>query len=122
IQYFAEQRDIVHGDHAEGFQPACPGGFQVDVLAGVLVDDRVDAEFVRAGVDAQFVRPQFAGDFRVGGEVLLEYSQVTDVIHAFLKTADKSRGQALKVYVQPLQFRGDKIVFRRAGGRIGLID
>ena len=96
-----EQPRIDLGHGPQRLQVAGAGGFEMDQIAGLLGGDGIDAEFVGAGVQAEFVRAKGAGDGHVLGKRRLERAQVADVIDALLKGANVAGSQADPLHVEP---------------------
>ena len=59
-------------DTSQGFKITRPGGFEMYQAAGLAHGGRVDAEFVRAGVQAEFVWAKVTGDSSMPGQVGFE--------------------------------------------------
>jgi hypothetical protein len=69
--------------------------------------DRIDAELVRAGVKAQFVRAERASDGGVTLKVLPQLARVPDIVDPFLEAPDAMRREADAGYfLQPTPDRG----------------
>ena len=68
----AEERGVERGHGAQRLEVARARGLEVDEPLREARGDRVDAELVRARVQAQLVRPEVPRDRGVGGDVLLE--------------------------------------------------
>src|SRR5689334_6112424 len=69
---FGEEIFVFAADGAEGFEVAGAGGFYMDKFAANAAYDRINAEFVRAAVDTDFVRAVRFGDFDVLDQTFFE--------------------------------------------------
>ncbi len=81
----------------------------------------IDAELVRAGVQAELVGPQGARHGGVPGQVDRQGVQVADVIHALLEAPHEARRQADPLHAQPAQLAGHVNMLGVGGGRFGLV-
>ena len=115
----AEEGRVETCAHTQCLQVAGARGLEVYQSARVSSGDPVDAEFVRAGMQAELVGSQRPGNRCVPGEIALEFRQIPDVVHPLLEPADVARRQADPTHAQSAQFSHDKHVFsmRRGGGR-----
>ena len=91
---FGEEVFVFAADGAEGFEVAGSGGFYVKEIAAEAADDWVDAEFIGAAVDADFVRAVRFGDFDVLGQAVFEGLQFAFEVDAFFELANEARGEA----------------------------
>src|SRR3954463_9711119 len=73
---FGEEVFVFAADGAEGFEVAGAGGFDVDEFAANPADDRVNAEFVGAAVDADFIRAAGLGNFNVLDQTFFESFEI----------------------------------------------
>src|SRR5262249_59856039 len=79
---------------AQSFQIAGACGLHVPKAARPTTECAVDGQLVRARVQAQFVRPETAGDPRVQGAVGLKGGGIADVVRPLLEAAHEARCQA----------------------------
>src|SRR5215470_6639863 len=93
-RYLAEEfrRDLRDGP--QGFEVARARGLEVNQFAGQPRGDRIDAELVGAGMEAELIRPEGFRYRHVPLERLLEFARIADVINALLEIAEITRGQA----------------------------
>ena len=105
------------GSHPQRLQITGPRRLDVQFRSAHAADDRIDTEFVRAAVDADFVRARKPRDGRVDFEQLLETLKVPPVIDPFFKLADKPRRKAHQVgNPATLQLQGEEQMFQGRGG------
>ena len=116
-----EEGGIDGGNGPQGLQVAGASGLQVYQITGHSGDDGVDAELVRAGVNAELVGSQGPDDGHVPDQVGLEQVQVAYIVHSLLKPSHVAWSQAYPSHAQPLQLAGHEEMLLRRGRRLRLI-
>ncbi len=90
----AEEFNINSGDGAQGLEVAGAGGLEMRLFSRKPGRDWINAEFVRAGVQAKLISAEAAGDRRVTGEIRFEFFKAADIIDAFFETPNIARRKA----------------------------
>src|SRR5262245_3276361 len=119
--YFAEElrRDLRDG--SQGFEVTRARGLEMNQFTRKARGDRIYAELVGTGMEAELIRPEGLRDGHVPGERLLELAQIADVINALLEIADVPRSQAHPFHAEAPQFVGDVNVFGQGRHRLRLV-
>jgi hypothetical protein len=81
--------------------------------AGLAVDNAIDSEFIRAGVDAELVPVEMAHNSYMFAQFGLKFGQITHVVNALLKLADKAGRQTHDRHAAAQEFIGNQEVLMR---------
>ena len=73
----------------------CPCCFDMDALAPVFCDQRIDAEFIRTRMQTNLVGPKVRGHRGMFCHLDIQRVHIADVIHAFFEATDEARRQAM---------------------------
>src|SRR5687768_2864856 len=90
VEHFAEAAGIERSHQAQSLQVAGAGRFNMNPTIGKPRDDRIDAELVRASMDAELVVVEVLHDRDVPGQLRLELADVAHVVDTFLELAHET--------------------------------
>ena len=117
----AEQVRGKAGRYLQGHEVARARGLHVPHPLPLPGKHRIQAELVRAGVEADPIWPDHLGDGHMSAEVASEHLQAPPVIHRLLHGPAKPGGEAGKLHPPLLQLFYHEVVLDRGGGTFRLI-
>src|SRR5215211_7325126 len=73
------------GNNTQRFEITRPRGLDMDSLAPVFPDQRINTEFIRAGMQTEFIRSEVGCHGGMLSKLSIQLIQISNIVHTFFE-------------------------------------